>query len=350
MFPFAWLSDTACIWISDFPAEEDCAKKKQKMSRTDNEPPRSCSHLVTERWIQWISHRKQQRYALDGELYTFDEFSVYYNENADEAWKSASHFSSLQEFCKEYGVWAYKYCCDEFWASSPAKFGLMFPCCCLLLVDAHHLNGKLKGSTLDSRRFCDNAWQIGPAGNEMMVFDFCTELHGSSHILGKLGRSEMVIVLNEFCAILDGSYTCYHLEMSEEAVAAARRHDHLEMSEVDVECMTGWLHVPCCDFMCHARPFVCMPCYILACHAVSWIFCVMPRQGFSAKLALNKISNILYACHLPRVHAIFLSAIEYSAKGPRLNTQQQGRAYPAWRPPPLCAHPCCWLLCIGCCV
>ena len=32
MFPVAWLSDTACIWISDFSAGEDCVKKKQKMS------------------------------------------------------------------------------------------------------------------------------------------------------------------------------------------------------------------------------------------------------------------------------------------------------------------------------
>ena len=145
---------------------------------------------------------------MDGELYTFDEFSVYYNENADEAWKSASHFSSLQEFCKEYGVWAYKYCCDEFWASSPAKFGLMFPCCCLLLVDVHHLAGKLKGSRLVTEAWhpdiWDAAWQIGPRGKITKVLDLCTPYLCSIEPLVQLGRIEMQKVLKEFCDFIDG--------------------------------------------------------------------------------------------------------------------------------------------------
>ena len=218
------------------------------MSRADNELRRSYSHHVTERCIQWISLRKQQRYASDGKLYTYNEFSAYYSKNADNWWTSASHFNSLQDFCQYFDlqlVRSYWYCFDEsqWWASSPAMFGLRFPCC-LLLVDAHHLNGKLKGSKL-SRKDWDNAWKIGPAGNAMMAMDFYTELHddNSSHILGKLGRAEMEAELREFCAILDGSYSSYRF------------------SHFDVEGMTGWLHVPCCDFMCHARHF-------FACHAI----------------------------------------------------------------------------------
>ena len=256
-------------------------KKKQKMSR----PQDVCSHPVTERYIQWILNRKLRRYASDGELYTFDEFLRYYCDNAGKVWGLASHFNSLQDFCSCFNLRLVRgYCGDEWWASSPAMFGVVFPYC-LLLVDVHHLNGKLKGSTLDtSRNMWDNAWQIGPAGNEMDLMmaldfytDFCTELHDSDHIvqlLGKLGRVEMESELYEFCAILDGCYSNY------------------EMSDGDVECMTGWLHVPCCGFMCHARPFfachaIClrvMPCheYSVSCHV----------RVYSAKMALNKISNI----------------------------------------------------------
>ena len=157
--------------------------------------------------------RKLKRYALDGELYTFEDFALYYDKNASKFWGLASHFNCLQDFCLHFKLTLVPpcgYCGDEWWASSPAMFGLVFPYC-LLLVDVHHLNGKLKGSMLDisiSRDMWDNAWRIGPDGNEMMALDFstdfCTKLHDSDHILGKLGRFELESELYAFCAILNG--------------------------------------------------------------------------------------------------------------------------------------------------
>ena len=101
-------------------------------------------------------------------------------------------------------------------------FGLWFPCC-LLLVDVHHLEGKLKDSRLDPKNWLTSktAWQIGLAGreNQMQVLEFCTVLHDhTKDLLGKLGQGEMKEVLRDFCAILDGHYAG------------------------DAECMTGW---PC---------------------------------------------------------------------------------------------------------
>ena len=37
MLPFVWLSDTACTWIPNFPAEENSRKKKQKMTHRDED-------------------------------------------------------------------------------------------------------------------------------------------------------------------------------------------------------------------------------------------------------------------------------------------------------------------------
>ena len=78
----------------------------------------------------------------------------------------------------------------------------------LLLVDVHHLQGKLKGSRLAPDGWhpdiWDAAWQIGVTGNTMMVLDLYNELCGSEDPLGKLGRSEMEAVLKEFCEIMDG--------------------------------------------------------------------------------------------------------------------------------------------------
>ena len=216
-------------------------KKKQKMACRSEEPlslePEDDQH-PSKGNIQQISARKLTRYAWDHRLYTFEQFVDYYGHNkAAHYWSKAVHFESLQNFCTDLGLTLVRsrYCCDGFqWATSSAMFGLWFPCC-LLLVDVHHLEGKLKDSRLDPKNWlpCKTAWQIGPAGreNQMQVLEFCTVLHDDTkNLLGKLGRGEMKEVLQDFCAILDGNYAA------------------------DAECMTG-------------RP--CAMLYFFACHAVS---------------------------------------------------------------------------------
>ena len=96
----------------------------------------------------------------------------------------------------------------ELVAESSAIFGLWLPGC-ILLVDIHHLEGKLKGSRLAPEVWHPDIWedafQIGLTGNSMMVLDLCTQLLGSEDPLAKLGRVEMKIMLKEFCNIMDGA-------------------------------------------------------------------------------------------------------------------------------------------------
>ena len=214
-------------------------KKKQKMACRSEEPlslePEDDQH-PSKGNIQRISARKRTRYAWDHQLYTFEQFVDYYgHDSAVHYWSEAVHFESLQNFCQDFGLTLVRsrYCCDGFqWATSSAMFGLWFPCC-LLLVDVHHLEGKLKDSRLDPKNWLpsETAWQIGPAGreNQMQVLEFCTVLHDDTeHLLGKLGRGEMKEVLQDFCAILDGNYAA------------------------DAECMTGWPCAMLFFFACHA--------------------------------------------------------------------------------------------------
>ena len=155
---------------------------------------------------------KEKRYALDGKLYMINEFQDYYGKAAAESiWKSAPHFINLQEFCRFFSLWVEQTCLKsdpELVAESSAIFGLWLPSC-ILLVDIHHLEGKLKGSRLAPEVWHPDIWedafQIGLTGNSMMVLDLCTQLLGSEDPLAKLGRVEMKIMLKEFSNIMDGA-------------------------------------------------------------------------------------------------------------------------------------------------
>ena len=93
-----------------------------------------------------------------------------------------------------------------------------------------------------------------------------------------------------------------------------------------------------------------MPCHVMVPRAmpyfgVSWRVMNIPCHavsGFFWKMDFEKMSKI-YAHPLPRVHAIFLFAIEYSAKAQHTTT---GARAPVRRPAPsapllLCVEP--WL-------
>ena len=161
------------------------------------------AHPMSADFRSLVSDRKNMRYAQNGGLYTINEFQAKYGEAAAESiWPSAPHFLNLQQFCKDFNLGlepSYGHTMD----GSSAVFGLWVPTC-LLLVDIHHLDGKLKGSRLAPQKLWQAAWQIGPTGNRMKVLDFCTELLGSEHPLGKLGRQDMKNILKEFCRIMDG--------------------------------------------------------------------------------------------------------------------------------------------------
>ena len=147
------------------------------------------------------------RCALDGRLYTINEFQAYYGEAAAQSiWQSAPHFIQLREFCQFFNLWLNFGSGPEPLESSSALFGLWVPGW-LMLVDIHHLEGKLKCSRLAPKGWhpdiWEAAWQIGPADNRMMVLDLCTKLLGSEDPLMKLGRGEMKTMLTEFCQIMD---------------------------------------------------------------------------------------------------------------------------------------------------
>ena len=173
-----------------------------------------CAHPAVSKFQNNVSARKNKRCALDGHLYTINEFQAYYGEAAAESiWQSAPHFISVRDFCRCFDLWleqTYLRCSGpDPLDSSSALFGLWVPGC-LLLLDVHHLEGKLKGSRLAPKAwFADiwePAWQIGPAGNRMMVLDLCTQLLGSEDPLGKLGRQDMKNMLKEFSQIMDGAF------------------------------------------------------------------------------------------------------------------------------------------------
>ena len=173
-----------------------------------------CAHPVVSKFQSIVSERKNMRYALDGHLYTINEFQAYYGEAAAESiWQSAPHFISVRDFCRCFDLWLEQTYLH--WSgphpmdSSSALFGLWVPGW-LVLVDVHHLEGKLKGSRLAPEgwrpEIWQAAWQIGPTGNRMMVLDLCTELLVSEDPLGKLGRQDMKNMLKEFCQIMDGAF------------------------------------------------------------------------------------------------------------------------------------------------
>ena len=157
-----------------------------------------------------VSARKLKRCAWDGKLYTIREFQDHYGEKAAESlWESAPHFNFLREFCTCFHLQVVRSAVAglDTWASSAALFGLWVPCC-VLLLDVHHLEGKLKGSRLAPEGWrtdiWDASWKIGNTDNTMMVLDFCTELYGSEDPLGELGRTEMVHMLQEFNKFMEG--------------------------------------------------------------------------------------------------------------------------------------------------
>ena len=167
-----------------------------------------CVHPAVSTFQSIVSARKDMRCALDGHLYTINEFQAYYGEAAVQSiWQSAPHFIQLREVCGFFNLWLNFGSGPEPLESSSAVFGLWVPGW-LVLVDVHHLEGKLKGSRLAPEGWVsdiwEDAWQIGPTGNRMMVLDLYTQLLGSEDPLAKLGRVEMKIMLKEFCQIMDG--------------------------------------------------------------------------------------------------------------------------------------------------
>ena len=169
-----------------------------------------CAHPAVSEFQSIVSARKNMRCALDGHLYTINEFQAYYGEAAAESiWQSAPHFIQLREFCGFFNLWLDSGSGPEPLESSSALFGLWVPGW-LVLVDVHHLEGKLKGSRLAPKGWhpdiWEAAWHIGPTGNRMMVLDLCTELLGSIHPLGKVGRKDMKNILKEFSQIMDGAF------------------------------------------------------------------------------------------------------------------------------------------------
>lgn len=155
-----------------------------------------------------VSARKNKRCTLDGHAYTLDEFTAYYGEATKEIWESAPHFIQLQEFCDFFKLSVRSGLGPApFPDSSCALFGLWVPAC-LVLVDVHHLEGKLKVSRLTPEKWktdiWKDAWKIGYTDKRMMVLDLCTELLVGGDPLGMKGRKEMNDILKEFCQIMDG--------------------------------------------------------------------------------------------------------------------------------------------------
>jgi len=161
-----------------------------------------------------VAARKQQRCAWDGKTYTLKEFQEFYGEAIGASyWESASHFEYLPHFTAWFDLFVVRSSANGQQGSS-ALFGLWVPGW-LLLVDVHHLDGKLMGSRLATEAshpdIWDAAWQIGLRGNITKVLDLCeidplvkAKPLGSIDPLVKLGRIEMEKVLKEFCDFIDG--------------------------------------------------------------------------------------------------------------------------------------------------
>ena len=105
--------------------------------------------------------------------------------------------------------------------------------------------------------------------------------------------------------------------------------------------LTGWPRaMPCHVMVPRAMPYFGMPCHaifwrVMACHEYS-----MPCRVriFWGKWILKKCQK--YMPILCQEYMLFF-CLPLSIQ-PRLNTQQQGRAPPVWRPPH--ARPCCCVL------
>ena len=167
-----------------------------------------CAHPAILSFKSQVAARKQQRCAWDGKPYTLKEFQEFYGEAIGASyWESASHFEFLPHFTAWFDLFVVRSSANSQGASSCALFGLWVPGW-LLLVDVHHLEGKLMGSRLATEAWhpdiWDDPWKIGPSLEIMKVLDLCTELLGSLDPLGKLGRTQMGQVLKEFCDFLDG--------------------------------------------------------------------------------------------------------------------------------------------------
>ena len=160
-----------------------------------------------------ISARKNQRCAWDGCLYTLAEFLEYYGEDTGLLlWKEASHFQSLYAFCEWLDLEIVRYPrCDQttLYRTSCTVFGLWVPGC-ILILDVHHLTGKLRPSRLaPDRCFPDiwqDAWIIGPTHATMKVLDLCTEILASGDPLSRLGKKEMLPELEEFRRFTDNGF------------------------------------------------------------------------------------------------------------------------------------------------
>ena len=137
---------------------------------------------------------------------TSEEFKKDNPKGIESDWNSAPHFVTLVEFCDQWHL--HPVHSRSIPDSSSALFGLWLPCC-LLLVDRHHLSGKLKNSRLAPQAWVSDiwkdAWEIGCKDKKMKVLDFCTTL-GSEDSLGRLGYEDMKKMLEEFVKILDGQY------------------------------------------------------------------------------------------------------------------------------------------------
>ena len=195
--PFIHHTSRLSVWFSVLMGEFDGASQL-------------CAHPAILSFESQVTARKQQRCAWDGKPYTLKEFQEFYGEAIGASyWESASHFEHLKHFTEWFDLWVVRSSlagCD-YGIASCALFGLWVPGC-LLLVDVHHLAGKLKGSRLVTEAWhpdiWDAAWQIGPRGKITKVLDLCTKLLDSIDPLVKLGRIEMEKVLKEFCDFIDG--------------------------------------------------------------------------------------------------------------------------------------------------
>ena len=120
-----------------------------------------CAHPAILSFESQVTARKQQRCAWDGKPYTLKEFQEFYGEAIGASyWESASHFEHLKHFTEWFDLWVVRSSLAGAGSakSSSALFGLWVPGC-LLLVDVHHLEGKLKGSRLAPKGWPPDIWE-----------------------------------------------------------------------------------------------------------------------------------------------------------------------------------------------
>ena len=166
-----------------------------------------CAHPAILSFQSQVAARKQQRCDWDGKPYTLKEFQEFYGEAIGASyWESASQFEYLPHFTAWFDLFVVRSSANGHQSSS-ALFGLWVPGY-LLLVDVHHLAGKLKGSRLATEAWLldiwPHAWQFGPSLGITKVLDLCSELLCSQDPFVKLGRTQMHTVLQEFCDLIDG--------------------------------------------------------------------------------------------------------------------------------------------------